>query len=213
MIIDDKNFDFNKTTELCQIMNKHGSDKGNGRHNYTLIYDFLFYNMKKDYLNIFELGLGTNNIDVPSNMGKDGKPGASLYGWKEYFINSRIYGADVDRRILFQTGGIETFYCDQTSPEDIKKLWSNLQNVQFDIIIEDGLHSFDANICFLENSFFKLKKDGFYVIEDITISDYNKFIHYMNGTRSINLEIDKWQIVNLPNEKNNYDNILLIIKK
>ena len=69
-------------TELCEIMTKYGSDKGTGPHNYTILYYELFKNIRYESLNIFELGLGTNNIDTPSNMGKNGKPGASLRGWK-----------------------------------------------------------------------------------------------------------------------------------
>ena len=61
--------------------------------------------LRLNNLNIFEVGLGTNNVDVPSNMGKDGKPGASLRAWRDYFPN-----ADIDTRILFKEDKIQTFY-------------------------------------------------------------------------------------------------------
>ena len=35
-----------RDTALCAFMNKHGSDKGNGWHNYTKVYDFIFKNVK-----------------------------------------------------------------------------------------------------------------------------------------------------------------------
>jgi hypothetical protein len=47
-------------------MNKYGSDKGNGWHNYTKLYYKIFKDKRNDELNIFELGLGTNNINIPS---------------------------------------------------------------------------------------------------------------------------------------------------
>ena len=109
---------------------------------------------------MFELGLGTNNVNVTSNMGTNGRPGASLYGWSEFFPNSKIFGADIDKGILFNTDRIKTFYCDQTNP---------------DIIIEDGLHTYEANVCFLENSIHKLKVNGYYIVEDIIYSDINLF--------------------------------------
>ena len=31
-------------------------------------------------------------------MSEDGKPGASLRVWKEYFSNAEIYGADIDKK-------------------------------------------------------------------------------------------------------------------
>ena len=46
----------------------------------------------------------------------------------------------------------------------------------FDIIIEDGLHTFEANKCFFENSIHKVKRGGIYIIEDITNIDLPKFI-------------------------------------
>lgn len=65
------------STDLCEIMSRHGSDKGsptnNCSHNYTKYYHELFSPVKLANLRIFELGLGTNNINVPSNMGIHGK--------------------------------------------------------------------------------------------------------------------------------------------
>jgi len=157
------------TTDLCHTMQKYGSDKGTSLHNYTRFYDYIFKDIKHVKLNVFELGLGTNNLDVVSNMGRDGKPGASLFGWREYFKNSNIYGGDIDKRILFSDKNIKTYYCDQTNPEIIKDMWNNddLKNIEFDIIVEDGLHTFKANYTFLVNSLYKLKKGGVYIIEDL----------------------------------------------
>ena len=96
-------------------------------------------------------------------MGIDGIPGASLYGWEEFFPNSCIFGADIDTDILFDTDKIKTFYCDQTNPESIKNMWNKPQlNENFDIIIEDGLHKFHDNVCFFDNSIHKLNSNGYY---------------------------------------------------
>ena len=108
-------FDENITTPLCEIMGKYGSDKGqsdikNSWHNYTTFYYSIFKDMQNNTLRIFELGLGTNNINIPSNVGANGKPGASLYGWREFFPNSYIFGADIDKDILFKSERIETFF-------------------------------------------------------------------------------------------------------
>jgi len=58
---------------------------------------------------VFELGLGTNNIGAPSSMGAGGCSGASLRGWREYFPNAHIFGAESDRDILFDEERIWTF--------------------------------------------------------------------------------------------------------
>jgi len=148
-------------------MTKHGSDKGRVLK-YTTVYSALFKERSNEPLRILELGLGTNNPDVPSNMGIFGAPGASLRGWRDLFPHARVYGADIDRRILFQEDRIKTFYCDQLDRSSIRGLWSqpDLQGGA-DIIIEDGLHTFEANVTFLEESLGHLRPGGIYVIEDI----------------------------------------------
>jgi 23S rRNA U2552 (ribose-2'-O)-methylase RlmE/FtsJ len=185
-------------TPLCEIMINQGSDKGGSWHNYTLVYSELFNGIKSKARNVFELGIGTINS------------GASIKGWKEYFKKAKIYGADIDENLLFQEERIKTFYCDQTSPETIAQLWSNFENIEFDFILEDGLHEYNANICFLENSLHKVKKGGFYVIEDIVV---NNIRHYLNYFENCTLDFDEYQIIDLDNPVNKQDNVLIIIKK
>jgi len=202
--------DYNNTTTLCHMMKKYGSDKGLCHHNYTILYFQLFEKIQNEKLKIFEMGLGTNNTDVPSNMGKDGKPGASLRGWREFFVNSEIYGGDIDDRILFNEDRIETFYCDQTNKSILKNLFTSF-NFVFDIIIDDGLHNFDANITMLESTIEYLKKGGYYIIEDIKFSEIEKFNFYIKDNQH------KFESINLfclENSLNIFkDNNLIIIKK
>ena len=153
-------------TLLCKIMDVNKSDKGYLK--YTTFYYDIFNDIRKCPLRIFELGIGTNNVNIASNMGKNGRPGASLYGWSDFFYNSKIYGADIDTNILFNNKKIKTFFCDQTNPTIIHDMWNNPELKDgFDIIIDDGLHQFNANVCFFENSIHKLNPNGYYIIEDI----------------------------------------------
>ena len=210
--------DTNQPTQLCEIMGRNKSDKGSfdiqkSWHNYTIFYYSIFKDIQHNSLRIFELGIGTTNINIPSNMGINGRVGASLFGWSEFFTNSKIYGADIDVNILFNTDRIKTFYCDQTNPDIIKNMWNHDElKEEFDIIIEDGLHEFSANICFFENSIHKLKSKGYYIIEDINT----------NNIHSYNEKIKEWQIkypnllfdlVKIPSTCNFYDNNLLVIQK
>ncbi len=189
-------------------MQKFGSDKGGwhdfdgkqGWHNYTETYEELFASRRMEPLRVFEVGLGTNNTDVPSSMGSGGKPGASLRGWAEYFPNAQIFGADVDTRILFEEPRIKTYFVDQTKPYTIKSLWNNPELEEgFDIIIDDGLHHHFANRTFFEHSIHKLKPGGYYIVEDLI--DTRQFENWGHGSR----------VVSLAHENNSYDNNLLII--
>lgn len=166
----------NIISKLCET---HGTDKGYinnysntfnwDRHAYSNFYFNLFNERRDDVKLVFEVGIGTNNPNLPRyNMGINYKPGSSLRVWKDYFKNAEIYGADLDKTILFNNEDkIHTFYVDQLDSGSIKKMWDNIGKTNFDIIIDDGLHTYDANLNFFLNSFDKLKKNGIYIIEDV----------------------------------------------
>lgn len=205
-------------TELCHVMNEEGSDKGNGHHNYSKIYHKLFKDIKKYPINIFELGVGTNNPHINSNMGHmgpNGKPGASLRGWSKYFDSAKIYGADIDETIVngrYDTDRIKTFWVDQRSPSSIKKMWDNFLNVKsFDIIIDDGLHEVNANMTFLENSHHKLSDTGIYIIEDILPPEIKIFEKRL----SLFCESNKFEyrLIDIPECRNKVDNRLIILAR
>jgi SAM-dependent methyltransferase len=198
-----------KNTELCVIMNESGSDKGSGHHNYTTFYNYVFNDIRKEAKLVFELGLGTNNLSILSNMSGDGTPCGSLRGWRTYFENAEIYGADIDKDILYQEDRIKTFHCDQTNTESIKSMWSNIDQ-KFDVIIEDGLHTFEANKTFFDNSIDFLRDGGIFIIEDVDqriFTDIEKFIE----ERKSNYKF--MELIKIPNPKNMGDNnVVLIIK-
>lgn len=218
MIENLQKINLSESTELCEIMGIFGSDKGHkdimsSWHNYTILYHTLFKDIRNKNLNIFELGLGSNNLNIPSNMGINGKPGASLYGWAEYFKNSSIYGADIDKGILFNNNRIKTFYCDQTDKEIIKNMWDNEDlQINFDIIIEDGLHEFNANCCFFEHSIHKLNTGGFYIIEDISKENLNLFNDKINEWKEKYKNFE-FYLISLFSNRNTFDNNLLLIKR
>jgi hypothetical protein len=195
-------------TTLCELMTSYGSDKGYRWHNYTLLYHFLFRHHRHRVRSVFELGIGTNFADTPSNMGLNGSPGASLRAWRDYFPNARIVGADIDERVLFSEDRIITWQVDQRSKESIDRLWHHFGDVSFDIMIDDGLHQIDANATFMQNSVWKLRPHGFYIIEDIVANDEN-FQKFGDFFRSSNAT---GAIIKLPTPTNNHDNCLAIFE-
>lgn len=211
-------FDEKIPTILCEIMQKYGSDKGGKNirkthHNYTTFYYSIFKNFRDRHFRIFELGLGSNNVNIPSNMGKNGKPGASLYGWEEFFPNAKVYGADIDSNILFETDRIKTYYCDQTNPKVISDMWQIKElSGLFDIIIEDGLHEYNANVCFFENSIHKLNANGYFIIEDINLHTLNLFKPKIKDWKS-KYPYLHFTILRIPSDVNKDDNNLIVVKK
>lgn len=181
----------NSNPDIASLCDKYGSDKGSletvGRHynwsphSYSEIYTILFEPRKNLVTRVFECGLGTNFGDTPSNMSLNGKPGASLRVWRDYFPNALIIGADIDKRVLFSEDRIATFYVDQTDPLSVQSLWNDVNLDDFDIMIDDGLHTFEAGICLLENSFSRLAANGVYIIEDVLKNDAPKYRQWLDS--------------------------------
>lgn len=202
-----------KDNILTSIMNKHFSDKGNlnNFHNYTNFYHALFNEIRHKKLNIFEVGIGSVDENVAFHMNfshKNYSPLASLKGWRDYFIKSQIFGADIDKKILKNSERIKTFYVDMLNKESIIQMWKTV-NEKMDIIIDDGFHSFEANINFFENSIKNLNENGYFIIEDIHRKPSNiiKFYKYFNHSKY------NFQIIDLKHPINISDNCLILIKK
>lgn len=160
-----KNMNMQKNTKLIKsYFNKYQSDKSKV-HNYHLIYGSLF-KKKNKVKKILEIGLGTNNETIVSNMSSKGIPGASIRAFRDFFSNAMVYGADIDKNILFNEKRIKTFYVDQTNLVDLKKIFKKTKG-NYDLIIDDGLHASYANISVIIASLKFLKKNGYLIIEDI----------------------------------------------
>ena len=149
---------------LADLFTKFGSDKSSGRN-----YHHLYGEILKEKTNIscvLEIGLGTNHLDVVSNMGATGVPGASLRAFREYLPGATIFGGDVDKRILFQDDRIRTYFVDQTDLASLGSFGKNLPEA-IDLIIDDGLHAPNANLAVLVFGLEKLNENGWLVIEDV----------------------------------------------
>jgi len=154
--------------ELADLFNHYGSDKD--RNGYSHLYSILFDNIKNEKLNILEIGIGTMTAGACSSMKNympdTYNPGASHRAWRDYFVNSNIYGVDIQKDTQFSEDRITTFLADSTNQSEVNNLMSNL-NIEFDIIVDDGWHWDEAQKKTLINFFPYLKANGLYIIEDI----------------------------------------------
>jgi hypothetical protein len=208
----------NNNCELATLCDKYGSDKGEisksghpypwRSHNYTDIYSKLFFNRREEIKIVFECGIGTNNPNITSNMSISGKPGASLRVWRDYFPNAIIYGADIDKAVLFEELRIQTFFINQLDPVSVKNFWNLVDERDVDFILDDGLHTYDAGITLFENSIDYLSREGYYIIEDVSPRDNLKYKNYFNES---NYVVDFIHI-SIPNIGVN-DNSLIMIRK
>lgn len=180
------------TNELAKLCDLYGSDKGEitseghpypwPSHTYTDYYSRLFGNSRHSIRKVFECGLGTNNPEIPSSMGSRGKPGASLRVWRDYFPNASVWGADIDREVLFQEERIRTFYLNQLDIESIEEFWKTVGVRDFDFMLDDGLHTFEAGTTLFSCSIDFLAKSGVYVIEDVSFPDLPRYEKFFEET-------------------------------
>lgn len=142
---------------LEDLFNKYGCDKAK-KHHYHRVYQPEFESLKDKPINILEIGVFK---------------GDSIRAWLEFFPNATIYAIDIFVRYspeeidILQDPRVKWLRADSTNfaiREQIKQEWPR---IRFDIIIDDGLHTPDANTKTLHNLFPLLKKNGMFFVEDV----------------------------------------------
>lgn len=131
---------------LADSFTRYGSDKG--RQGYAAIYQIIIDSMQEldsnRVLTVVEIGLGSSNPRIPSNMGVFGSPGASLRSFRDFISSASIIGGDIDASVLFAEERIQTYYVNQLHKLSIETFLDHSHD--FDLLIDDGLHELDANL-------------------------------------------------------------------
>lgn len=184
----------NFNDELAKLCDFYGTDKGEIKphghpydpipsHSYTDYYSSLFFYCRNDVKKVFECGIGTTNPNIPSAVEPNVTPGSSLRVWRDYFPNANIYGADIDKTILFTEERIKTFYINQLDPATIYDCWAQINETDFDLIVDDGLHTFEAGSTLFAHSIQRLSKTGIYIIEDVHADNLLCYKNYFDKTK------------------------------
>jgi hypothetical protein len=150
--------------QLRDLFDRNGSDKGS-ELGYSSLYGPLLLRAQP-VRSILEIGMGTTHTDTVSHMSRDKKTGGSLRAFRDFCPAAEIFGADIDRRILFEETRIRTFFVDQTRAETFGQLAGQIPPFM-NLIIDDGLHSPEANLQTLRFALPRLAPAGWVVIEDI----------------------------------------------
>jgi len=185
---------------LIEILQKYphwdspegGTDKNNIHDYINGFYEEAFAPYQDRELKLLEIGV---------------REGASLALWREYFPNGKIYGVDVcsqdDLSPEFRRmTRVEFISYDAYSPEVYEKL------PDFDIIIDDGPHTLDSMIKFIEHYLPKLLPGGLLIIEDV--QDPAWFTALANE-----LPESLWgsyECVDLRSRKGRYDDLMFVVR-
>jgi hypothetical protein len=163
-----------------------GGDKGTV-HSYLNTYE-KFIN-KKENINLLEIGVFQ---------------GHSIKMWKDFFENSTIYGVDIDlSKVNFDLSDCIIFNSDATK----ESFLSDIENIEFDYIIDDGSHLFEHQIQSFDLLWNSLKKGGVYFIEDITPNSLTPLINSLEK-RKISFYLYSGRGIT-----NRYDDFMIIVEK
>jgi hypothetical protein len=178
-----------------------GTDKAS-IHSYNDVYDKLFLPYKEKKGNLLEIGI---------------YGGGSMLLWNEYFKNYKICGVDIENLIQ---DNINNYINQHSDKIDIiindaysDELVNNLKDKygHFDIIIDDGPHNEESQIMFIKKYLPLLNNDGLLIVEDIwDINSVNKFINSIPYSDEYEYQ---YNIYDLRDIKNRWDDILFVIKK
>jgi FkbM family methyltransferase len=178
---------------LDKIVNNLITDK-NTCHSYLETYENLLKGKQISCKNVLEIGV--------QNRG-------SIKLWNDYFVNAQIYGIDIDAQPQFlkEYKRCHHLIINAYSQESINYFID--KNVKFDLIVDDGPHSLESMVYFVQHYTKLLADDGILIVEDIPdINWCNTLIANINESLKQYIEI-----YDLRHIKNRWDDILLVINK
>ena len=169
-----------------------GTDKESQHHFVSTFYDRAFLPFKDKEINLLEIGINT---------------GGSLLLWKDYFLKGNIFGVDITNslsRSIEDFKNISLYFENGYSSDFISRMPG------FDIIIDDGPHTFDSQKKCLELFLPKLKTNGLLVIEDIAEEKYIK--EFQKILSSLSYPVSS-EVVDTREQYNQFDNLIFAVWK
>jgi len=128
--------------------NTDKSDLGYLEH----FYDDFFIKFKETSITMMEIGVYN---------------GGSIKLWKDYLNSeSKIYAADIE--YFDHLEGTYSVMGDMYSDQQVSKF----PNDYFDLIIDDGPHSFESFILLIQKYFSKIKQGGTLIVEDVIYTEW-----------------------------------------
>ena len=171
-------------------------------HSYFEVYEKILSPYRKIFKNILEIGIGDFNE----------KNGGSIILWSLYFKNATINAIDIVNNsrvydILKNKNNINLYLEKNAYDENFVK--NQFNDVLFDLVLDDGPHTFESNCKCIELYSSLLSEKGILIIEDVqNIEWIKKFIDITPN------HLKKFiHVYDLRHIKNRYDDILFVINK
>ncbi|NJO65483.1 MAG: class I SAM-dependent methyltransferase [Richelia sp. RM2_1_2] len=141
---------------LVELFDKYKCDKGSLKHRYDRVYEPALQSLLDKSFTMLEIGIFKGN---------------STEAWVEYFPHVNIVGVDIFERVKMEDIPIlkhpRVVGYKGSSLNKLKTKFNNIASGGFDVIIDDGLHTHEAQWKTFVNFIPHLKNGGKYFIEDV----------------------------------------------
>ncbi|MBZ9905719.1 hypothetical protein LB557_06880 [Mesorhizobium sp. BR115XR7A] len=176
---------FPTLTNLADRFNTDRNRHTGNRHAYARIYDRLLSGRRLAMRFLLEIGQSINQAQ--STLAET--PSVDL--WKSYFPFCRVIGVDLTDHSRFNKDRFESFVCDQSKLEDLRRVTAKLEPGSLDVIVDDGSHaSFDEQLT-LREFFPLLAEGGWYFIEDLDWQPPGEDADKITPTKNLMREIQQ----------------------
>lgn len=188
---------------LEQLVDMTNTDK-NTTHSYLPLYQVLLQSKKETARNVLEIGIG--------DFGK--KNGGSIKLWRDFFTNAIIYGLDIlpienvldelinDNRVILYTS-VDAYNINFFIDNFLTK------NIKFDFMLDDGPHTLESMLLFINMYSQIMADDGILIIEDV--QDW-EWIEILKNQVPEHLK-QYIKVYDLRHLKGRYDDIVFTIDK
>jgi hypothetical protein len=183
---------------LETLVNNSLTDK-NTSHSYLPLYQQLLVSKKERAKYVLEVGIML---------------GGSIKLWSDFFTNATVYGLDIANMIHPQSDIINkkniilSVNTDAYNADMVITNFMN-KNIKFDMVLDDGPHTLETMIKFIQIYSNVMADDGILIIEDVQSWDW---IDILKNAVPEHLK-QYIKVYDLRSNKNRYDDIVFTIDK
>ena len=177
-------------TSLRELIDSTKTDKDTA-HTYLPMYESLLSKYRDTAMRVMEIGVFH---------------GGSILMWQKYFTKAEIHARDVAdmpeclagvERVFFHKG--DAYNEESTSPEDVK----------YDVIIDDGPHTLESFVKFINIYLKRLAPGGIAIIEDIQSPDWIPVLYSCLPSNEHRLNSF---VIDMRLSKKRHDDLVFVIK-
>jgi hypothetical protein len=188
---------------LCRQLTYNTSDKLDNWHNYGYIYHYLLSSFPHRRCKLLEIGDSRGLWGRTKIENGVISLGGSMGAWGTFLNNPLLHGVEIERK-NHKLSLSESVFVNESYYSSLEKL---LAEHRYDIVIDNGIHTFENAVLILGAAFPRLSAGGYYIIEAVPAKDIPTWRGFFDAADYTGA------ILNLPNPENVFDNCIIILAR